>query len=151
MRLTQRKSASNTSSEIWTLCTQAESSYWPHICLHSSSPRALQPSSLKQAKTPATRTQITGITLYNRVHGWTLVSPSFRYPQSFRLTNSPPPRTPGKNQIFSVISSVLHTSPLGKNSKMFPTMAKRPSGKRRSPVHLAHFPVHMMTWFGFVA
>jgi len=35
--------------------------YSPHICLHSSSPRALQPSSLKQAKTPATRTQNTEI------------------------------------------------------------------------------------------
>lgn len=76
-----------------------------------------------------------------RTHTRSSLCPS----QTLSLTSSPPPITPGKNQMFSVISSVLHTSPLGKNSKMFPTTAKRPSGKRRSAVHLAHLPVHMMT------
>ncbi|TRY83368.1 hypothetical protein DNTS_016643 [Danionella cerebrum] len=46
-------------------------------------------------------------------------------------TRTPPPMTPGKNQMISVISSVLHTSPLGKNRRMLPTIPKSPIGKSR--------------------
>ena len=61
------------------------------------------------------------------------------------LTSKPAPTIPSKYQTLSESWSGDHTSPLGKNSRMLAIMDRIARGMRDTPIHFAHFPVHMVT------